>query len=587
MNQAGPIPSEDAVESRQMPNVGDVAGKKYRLQRLLGAGGMGVVFEAEHIVLRQSVAIKYLRPDLISMPGAIARFEREARAIGRMRGPHAARIVDVDLDERGRPYMVMEVLRGRDLEAELRARGALPIKEAVDWVLQACAAIAQAHDAGIVHRDLKPSNLFLADDGTSPPLSTPSSPGMRSASLEARHAPNFDHATLGERAVGERAVGSAAEWSTPGQHVAALEPERGRGPVSAGAWSTPSGRNQDGCDARVVKVLDFGISTLARDDPASTSTANCAGTPIYMSPEQIRCGNDVDGRADIWSLGVILYELLTGTPPFGGTTTAAIAAIVADAVPRPRDARPEIPEGLERVILTALAKRPADRFPTAGALAAALLPFASAEAVAGPYSLRPSKEAFQDADTAMARIAGSPVSSRPIEQAAPWSYRMALRTFALSVAIGFGGATAVSLALDPTRVHAAVTSLRPRSGGAGDVPSSLRPRSGEAGDVPSSLRPRSGEAGDVPSLLPRDMPLPRLAREALPSPAPSPSVVPRMFADPVPPAPSASVVSQETHRKMGPASPSAEPRTAAAPSTWPRAGQASKASAPSHVLAER
>jgi serine/threonine protein kinase len=504
MNQAGSIPSDDADDSGQMPVVGDVAGKKYRLQRLLGAGGMGVVFEAEHIVLRQSVAIKYLRPDLISMPGAIARFEREARAIGRMRGPHAARIVDVDLDERGRPYMVMEVLRGRDLEAELRARGPLPIQEAVDLVLQACAAIAQAHAAGIVHRDLKPSNLFLADDGGSPRLNTSPS----------------------------------SELTTPPPADVLC-------------------RNDAGCDARVVKVLDFGISTLARDDPASTSTANCAGTPIYMSPEQIRCGNDVDGRADIWSLGVILYELLTGTPPFCGTTTAAIAAIVCDAVPQPREARPEIPEGLERVILTALAKRPADRFPTAGALAAALLPFASAEAVAGPYSLRPSKEAFQDASTAMARIPQPPVSSHPIDQAAPRSYRMALRTFAVSVAIGFGGATAVSLAVDPARVHAASLSFRPRD-----------------------VRPV------------------KQAAEALPPPAPSPGAAPRLFADPFVPAPdenaviasalpSASALPQEAPRRIAPASPRAEPRPAAAPSTWPRAGQASKASAPSHVLAER
>src|SRR5262249_30149208 len=125
---------------------------------------------------------------------------------------------------------------------------------------------------------------------------------------------------------------------------------------------------------RVVKVLDFGISKIARDEPAVTSAAVTLGTPLYMSPEQVRSSKDVDDRADIWSLGVILYELVTGDPPFSGTTTAAIAAIVADATPRPREARPQVPEGLERAIMTALAKRPSDRFPSVEAFAAALFP---------------------------------------------------------------------------------------------------------------------------------------------------------------------------------------------------------------------
>jgi serine/threonine-protein kinase len=316
-----------------LPSVGDIVGGKYRLSRLLGEGGMGIVFQAEHLRLMQQVAIKWLRPDALAMPDALERFDREARAICRMRGPHVAHVMDVDADAHGRPYMVMELLRGRDLEAELQARGALPVAEAVDWVLQACAAIAEAHAEGIVHRDLKPSNLFLAEE--------------------------------------------------------------------------PGGR--------VVKVLDFGISKLARDEPAVTQPAVTLGTPMYMSPEQVRSSRDVDARADIWSLGVILYELVTGSPPFLGTTTAAIAAIVADATPRPRDTRPAVPEGLELVIMTALAKHPDDRFPSAEALAAALVPFASAEGIAGPFSLRPSREAFAVASSAMARVPSGPRASDATE----------------------------------------------------------------------------------------------------------------------------------------------------------------------------
>jgi serine/threonine-protein kinase len=375
MRQTSTIVCDEATATTLTPDVGDVVGGKYRLLRLLGEGGMGVVFEAEHLRLKQNVAIKYLRPDVLAMPDAVQRFDREARAICRMRGPHVAHVLDVDADALGRPYMVMELLRGRDLEAELQDRGALPIAEAVDWVLQACAAVAEAHAAGIVHRDLKPSNLFLAEEA----------------------------------------------------------------------------------GVRVLKVLDFGISKLARDEPAVTSTAITLGTPLYMSPEQVRSSRDVDGRADIWSLGVILYELVAGEPPFLGTTTAAIAAIVADATPRPRSVRPDVPEGLERAIVTALAKRPDDRFPNAEALAAAIVPFASAEGAAGPFSLRPSQQAFEVATTTMARVPSGPHASDASDllrlptsrttRRAPKERSLAdaFRTFAGTLAIGFGLAAGASL----------------------------------------------------------------------------------------------------------------------------------------------
>jgi serine/threonine-protein kinase len=328
MNPSSLLP--DGARADTAPCPGDIVGGKYRLARALGEGGMGVVFEAEHLRLRQSVAIKFLRADAIVMPDAVERFEREARAICRMRGPHVVHVLDVDSDAHGRPYMVMEMLRGRDLEAELHARGALPLDEAVDLILQACAAVAEAHAAGIVHRDLKPSNLFLAD----------------------------------------------------------------------------------GAGTRVLKVLDFGISKVTRDEPATTSIAVTVGTPLYMSPEQVRSSRDVDGGTDIWSLGVILYELVAGTPPFRGTTTAAIAAIVADATPSLRDVRPDLPQELERAVMTALAKSPRDRFPCVEAFAAALMPFASPEGIAGPFSLRPSRQAYESACSAMKR---TPVGPQAID----------------------------------------------------------------------------------------------------------------------------------------------------------------------------
>jgi serine/threonine protein kinase len=477
------------------PAEGDVVCGKYRLLRPLGEGGMGLVFEAEHLRLRQSVAIKFLRHEVLSLPDAVERFEREARASARIRGPHVVQVLDVDTDEQGRPYMVMELLRGRDLEAELRVRGPFPIAGAVDLVLQACVAVGHAHAAGIVHRDLKPSNLFLTEE--------------------------------------------------PGK--------------------------------RVLKVLDFGISKIAPDadaPPASaTSTCVTVGTPLYMSPEQMRSSKDVDGRSDIWSLGVILYELMAGTPPFLGTTTAAIAAIVADAMPSLRRVRPDVPEALERVLITALAKVPGDRLPTAEALGAALMPFASAEGVAGPFSLRPSQRDFALAVSAMER---SPTSqsvsdaaellelraSRPSPEEPPRtarsyssSSRDALRTFAGTLVIGMGLASAMTVVLS----RPAASTARARST---EAPAFLPPASAEtpplrlvASSTVSAIAADAGEAlpPAVAGSGARSAPIAELATPR------------RSLAGPRNPVPAGAA---RRVSPTGPPSTSGSPRGAAAPSPY-------------------
>ncbi len=415
------------------------------------------MFEADHLRLRQSVAIKFLRPEVLAMPDAVERFEREARASARIRGPHVVQVLDVDTwDERGRPYMVMELLRGRDLEAELRAVGPLPIEAAVDLVLQACVAVAQAHAAGIVHRDLKPSNLFVSE-------------------------------------------------------------EAGK---------------------RVLKVLDFGISKIAPDAEATTESAASVyftvGTPLYMSPEQMRSSRDVDGRSDIWSLGVILYELMAGAPPFLGTTTAAIAAIVADAMPSLRRVRPDVPEALERVLITALAKAPADRLPSAEALGAALMPFASPDGLAGPFSLRPSQRDFALASNAVAHTPSSPRVSGvtellelPASRQWPWrtpscqtlpqgqpvrlrGSRDALRTFVSTLVIGMGLASAATVVLSRPAPRASTTSTA--------APAPGTPASDE--------RRVLGAAARAPR-PPRTSPRPRWRRLSPSRSVPPPSRLPR------------------------------------------------------------
>src|SRR5688572_771225 len=141
---------------------GEVIAERYLVERVLGAGGMGVVVSALHRTLGERVAIKLLFEHAAAEPKVIERFLREARAAARLRSEHVVRVSDVGTLANGTPYLVMEFLDGNDVASELSRRGPLPIAEAVDYVLQACEALAEAHAAGIVHRDLKPANLFLA-----------------------------------------------------------------------------------------------------------------------------------------------------------------------------------------------------------------------------------------------------------------------------------------------------------------------------------------------------------------------------------------------------------------------------------------
>jgi serine/threonine-protein kinase len=287
----------DSAVSGTAPKPGDLIAGKYLVNRALPAGGMSLVFSATHVELGIPVAIKFLLADSSSSPDVVTRFLREARATVELRGEHVVRVYDVGRLETGEPYMVMEYLLGRDLREELVRCGPLPCGLAVDYVLQACEALAEAHARGIVHRDIKPSNLFL----------------------------------------GQRPDGSA-----------------------------------------LVKVLDFGISKIEAHaaDLSLTATQSLLGSPQYMSPEQVRSSRQVDARTDIWSLGVVLYELVTGRVPFTAPTLPALSAmIVADPVPALRTRCPYCPDELEAVILKCLEKERALRYADVGELAAALREF--------------------------------------------------------------------------------------------------------------------------------------------------------------------------------------------------------------------
>lgn len=273
---------------------------KFLIEKLLGQGGMGAVYQALHEGLRQRFAIKVLLGEVAQNSEAVQRFMNEASASASIQSEHVARVTDVSRTESGTAYMVMEYLEGKDLAQLLESRGRLPTGEAVGYVLQAIEGVHQAHVARIVHRDLKPSNLFLA-------------------------------------------------------------------------------RKADG--TQIIKVLDFGISKMTGLDAqaaALTTTRAMLGSPLYMSPEQLRNSKTVDARSDIWSLGVILYELLTGTVPYVGESLGELFACILENDPIPlRQHEPSVPAPLEAAVLRCLRKKKEERYSSVAELAQAIAPFAN------------------------------------------------------------------------------------------------------------------------------------------------------------------------------------------------------------------
>jgi serine/threonine-protein kinase len=285
-------------------STGSIIDGKYRVEHQLGEGGMGVVFAAEHLQLSQPVAIKFLLPSAAESPEIVERFLREARAAVRIESDHVVRILDVGTLETGTPYIVMERLEGTDLADLIAREGPMETRAAIDAVLQACEALAEAHALGIVHRDLKPANLFRV-------------------------------------------------------------------------------ARRDGSTS--IKVLDFGISSVAAVRIAGARTAarltengSVMGTVLYMSPEQLRTPMDVDPRSDIWSLGVVLHELLTAEAPFDGSSLPEVTLKIAlDAPPSVRVSRPDLTPDIAAIIVRCLEKSRDDRFANVAELASALAPFAN------------------------------------------------------------------------------------------------------------------------------------------------------------------------------------------------------------------
>jgi eukaryotic-like serine/threonine-protein kinase len=263
---------------------------KYRIEELLGSGGMCDVYRGTHIHMGKQVAIKILKPQLAVDPAIARRFEQEARAASRIHHPNAINVMDYGIGEGNTPFIVMEYVNGITLGELIRQHGALPIERAANILRQICGALDDAHGVGVIHRDIKPDNIIIGDYGNS-------------------------------------------DW---------------------------------------VEVVDFGVAKIQEDlnrRTALTGENILVGTPRYMSPEQCE-EMPVDARSDIYSLGVVLYEMLAGCAPFKWDSSTRLLVAHATEPPEPlRSKRPDIPAAVEAVVMQALEKDPARRPQSAGEFA--------------------------------------------------------------------------------------------------------------------------------------------------------------------------------------------------------------------------
>jgi tRNA A-37 threonylcarbamoyl transferase component Bud32 len=315
-------------------NVGQVLDQKYRILRLVGEGGMGAVYEAEHTFLGRHVAIKVLSPEFAHNREAVRRFYREAQAAARIGHENICEVTDVGQIVQS-PYIVMQLLQGKSLAAAIVDAAPFPMGRAVDIATQVLDALGAAHTAGIVHRDMKPDNIFL---------------------------------------------------------------------------TRIAGRDD------FVKLLDFGISKVRTSVGGTklTQEGSVLGTPQYMSPEQARGEPGVDGRADIWAVGVIVYEMLTGRIPFDGANyNQIIFGVVSGPIPRLRALREGITPEMETAVMRAMERDLGRRFATALEFRDALLGAWMSTGESG-FAVRtsinppdPGEEATQ-----LARVLAPPVVSR-------------------------------------------------------------------------------------------------------------------------------------------------------------------------------
>jgi len=368
--------------------VGQILDDKYRLERLLGQGGMGAVYLATHLGTDRYVALKLIVPQFMRNEEFVERFKREARAAGRLRHPNVVDVTDFGFSGSGTErvaYLVMEYLDGCTLSDVLHEENRLPLYWVVDILDQVCSAVHEAHQQGVVHRDLKPDNIWLEPNGLggyrvkvldfgiaklgeAAPLDLEFIPPVRidedvPTQIPVRPAIPATIAPESEEQKDQPARGEVLEAAT------LINPLNEAPPPDDGNQATrmfPKARSTV-ADGRLTAMP----SSDAGNDTGLTRVGAILGTPLYMSPEQCR-GEHLDARSDVYSLGIIAYQMLTGSPPFTGDTTSIIRAHTeSDPVPV-RNFNKKLPKRVARVVMWALEKDKNARPQTAIAFSGAM-----------------------------------------------------------------------------------------------------------------------------------------------------------------------------------------------------------------------
>jgi hypothetical protein len=480
---------------------GEMFAGKYRIEKVIGGGAMGILVRAEHLFLERPVAIKFLQATLEARSGAIHRFVREARAAARMTSAHVVRILDAGLQDHGAPYIVMELLEGSDLARYLKDHGPLEASLAVELVVQAASALAEAHSMGVVHRDLKPANLFLV-------RADPVAPFLKVVDFGIAKSPKL-----------------------------------------------------------VAQTLDISQS---RANAGSTEANAILGSPLYMAPEQMESAYEVDARADIWALGVTLFELVAGRPPFDGATLIQLYSQFISRDPAWRSHWPRsAPAGLADVIARCLQRQRDDRYATMRDLAAALAPFrpAGARAVGDVDNASSLRGAFVEMRGPGTELAGEPLdrpafARRPRRRA--WAMPVVASIFLVGAMVAGQMRAAPRGGRDPAAAEAGVSESSSAVSFASIALTASRIDSPPPSDVDRPALPQ--EPAPAPPTAEREAPRAHSRPKTPGGPSPAAVAPAAAGASPIAPPPPPGSNAKES---QGPAPPPAETPTAKEPPAPP------------------